>query len=64
MLSCAGLLTACSSTVTAGKGDGAGYALMTPLPDTRSYIFRNDPGFTRELGAHNEQCRKDPMCKK
>jgi len=65
MVSFAALLAACSSTVIASKqGDGAGYARMTPNAGTRTYIFKHDPLFTRQVGAHNEQCLKDPMCRK
>lgn len=62
MLSCVALSVASCKTV--GASDGAGYALLHPSPETRAFIFENDRPFTQEVAGHNEQCKKDPMCRK
>ncbi len=62
LLSFAGLLAGCGATM--GASDGAGYAALHPNAQTRAFIFANDQPFTREVAAHNLQCRKDPLCRK
>jgi hypothetical protein len=62
MLICVALSVASCKTV--GASDGAGYAVLHPNAATREFIFANDKPFTQEVGAHNIQCGKDPMCRK
>jgi len=44
--------------------DGAGYAALTPAPQTAAWIVNNDARFARQVVAHNMQCGKDAFCRK
>ncbi len=61
-LASAALLAGC--TATDGASDGAGYERQTPNSETRTFITIHDPLFRDQVAAHNEQCAKDPMCRK
>lgn len=55
-------LAACGTT--GSVNDGAGYAALTPSPATRAFIVEQDQPFARQVVAHNQQCRTDPLCRK
>lgn len=50
--------------MTSGANDGAGYARLTPSPETRSFIVAHDEAFARQVVAHNTQCAHDALCRK
>ena len=49
---------------TSNVSEGAGYELLTPLPDTARAIVASDRAFAEQVAAHNRQCRRDAGCRK
>ncbi|MEO3389479.1 hypothetical protein [Mesorhizobium sp. CAU 1741] len=48
----------------AGVNDGAGFALLTPSAETRSFIIANDRPFAEQVAGHNRTCMALPACTK
>jgi hypothetical protein len=44
--------------------DGSGFEKLSPSPDTRKFIVKNDLDFARQVVVHNEICMKQPGCRK
>ncbi|BCH59209.1 hypothetical protein RvVAR0630_18330 [Agrobacterium vitis] len=62
VLACAALSAGCGTT--GSVNDGAGYAALTPAPETAAWIVNHDERFARQVVAHNMQCAKDELCRK
>lgn len=55
-LACALPLAASECQKTTSATDGAGFEMLAPSAETRSFIVANDQPFARRVAGHNRAC--------